>query len=117
MDLFLSLESTFDPKIDQSALCEIGVDTRLVDLDEETENEGVYFRPMPQDRFRMLGTKPEPKFSFHWPRDHPSMADAYRLFDKICSQIYDSDPENGSRPYEQTAWEPEWYVAYETDED
>ena len=32
----------FNHNIDQSTLCEIGVDTTLVDLEEEVENVGIW---------------------------------------------------------------------------
>ena len=102
--VYVKLKNTLDPNVNQSRLYEMGIDTTLVDLQDETEKGGQYFRPMSLNRWQMLSRNPKP-ITFHWERQRPSMADAYVLFDRITHQLRDWEEEGAPGPSESTRWE------------
>lgn len=107
-ELFVSLESILDPRIDQSTISEMGIDSTLVDLQEETDRGGIYFRPLSQHRLRKICRDPElieTKLSFFKPGSIPTMYDSYVVFGRICSELYYSQDDGGPPPLESTVWE------------
>lgn len=112
-EMVVNLQSILGPNIDQSTLREIGIDTTLVDLKEETQSGGVYFRPMSEDCWRKLEMEPEPDFKFCWPRERPSMADAYELFDKISWRLYHVGGEVLGGAAKSIGWEASGWVGPE----
>ncbi|KAF7514235.1 hypothetical protein GJ744_000005 [Endocarpon pusillum] len=94
---FAILQHTLDPRIDQQTLREWGIDTSLVDLNQETECGGVYFCPLPESRWKMVVRTPEPKFPF-WPRSASSIADSYMIYHGLSSQRYGFREADGAKP-------------------
>jgi hypothetical protein len=104
-ETFLGLGSTLEPRMDESTLYEMGIDTTPYKLKEETEEGGMHFLPMSQTRLDTLEKRPLVRLS-RWPRKRCSMPAAYDVHREIISQLLDSKDEDLFRAYEYSQWEP-----------
>lgn len=101
--------------LEDTLLCELGVDQIQVDLEDETQRGGPYFLPMSQESIDSLDKRPEICITFDDGDDGDDedllnspwdLSDAVHM--AFQAQLYDDNCDGCWRACDQTLWQARW---------
>lgn len=98
--------------LENTLLCEMGIDSMQIDLEEETERGGPYFLPMSQERMDSLNKRPEFDITFddEWSNSVWNFCDGDIINLEFRDQLTCSNDESSWQAYEASHWRPRWYI-------
>lgn len=98
--------------LEDTLLCELGIDHIQVDLEDETQQGGPYFLPMSQESIDSLDKRPE--FCITFDDDEDLSTSVWDLSDvvhmAIRAQLYHDNCDGCWRACDQSHWQSQWYV-------
>ena len=110
---FYGLSDTLSTHLEDTLLCDMGIDHIQVDLEDETERGGPYFLLMSQERINAInkGLNVDITMDEDWSDSVWSLSESYEVHWGFRSQLHENIDDRVWQSWENSHWQPSMCVA------